>query len=297
MKMQLSCDACGANQLVRRRGYYECEFCGSRYLIDEDEQVTGRLITDSQLVQKYFDAAKCMRSGDHTGELRILTEALALDQDNTTTLVKLGRCYRTLGFSDKALEIYQQALEIDPECGLAYTNTGTILLLRQDWHGGAAQYEKGLPLIDKTTNDYWTAYANYAVAVAKLGDPARAEAMVREAEQHGYANGAKVRAMAGLPGGSSGGNGSGGKQGCYIATCVYQSYDCPQVWTLRRFRDFRLAKSFWGRAFIRLYYAVSPTLVRLFGERKWFRGFWKQKLDRLVDDLQRRGYASTEYED
>lgn len=23
------------------------------------------------------------------------------------------------------------------------------------------------------------------------------------------------------------------KNGCYIATCVYGSYDCPQVWTLR----------------------------------------------------------------
>lgn len=26
------------------------------------------------------------------------------------------------------------------------------------------------------------------------------------------------------------------KAGCYIATCVYGSYDCPQVWILRRFR-------------------------------------------------------------
>ncbi len=29
-------------------------------------------------------------------------------------------------------------------------------------------------------------------------------------------------------------------KGCYIATCVYGSYDCPQVWTLRRFRDYTL---------------------------------------------------------
>ena len=25
--------------------------------------------------------------------------------------------------------------------------------------------------------------------------------------------------------------------GCYVATCVYGSYDCPEVWVLRRFRD------------------------------------------------------------
>ena len=31
--------------------------------------------------------------------------------------------------------------------------------------------------------------------------------------------------------------------GCYVATCVYGSYDCPQVWTLRRFRDNTLAET------------------------------------------------------
>ena len=43
--------------------------------------------------------------------------------------------------------------------------------------------------------------------------------------------------------------------GCYVATAVYGSYDCPQVWTLRRYRDFALAETWHGRAFIHLYYA------------------------------------------
>ena len=33
------------------------------------------------------------------------------------------------------------------------------------------------------------------------------------------------------------------KSGCYIATAVYGSYDCPQVWTLRRYRDYTLAET------------------------------------------------------
>ena len=37
--------------------------------------------------------------------------------------------------------------------------------------------------------------------------------------------------------------------GCYVATCVYGSYDCPQVWTLRRFRDDTLGSTWYGRAF------------------------------------------------
>lgn len=85
--------------------------------------------------------------------------------------------------------------------------------------------------------------------------------------------------------------------GCYVATCVYGSYDCPQVWTLRRFRDNTLGKSVWGRAFIRAYYAISPTIVRLFGDTKWFRKMWRGILDRMVVRLKAEGVADTPYQD
>jgi hypothetical protein len=85
--------------------------------------------------------------------------------------------------------------------------------------------------------------------------------------------------------------------GCYVATAVYGSYDCPQVWTLRRYRDNILAKSFLGRAFIKTYYAVSPTLVKWFGETKWFKNLWRGKLDRMVEKLRAEGVESTPYED
>ncbi len=87
------------------------------------------------------------------------------------------------------------------------------------------------------------------------------------------------------------------KSGCYIATAVYGSYDCPQVWTLRRFRDNTLAKTWYGRAFVHAYYAVSPTLVRCFGSCKRFRKAWKSRLDRMVADLQEKGVESTPYDD
>lgn len=87
------------------------------------------------------------------------------------------------------------------------------------------------------------------------------------------------------------------KSGCYVATCVYGSYDCPQVWTLRRFRDNTLGATWYGRLFIRTYYAVSPTLVKWFGKTKWFQKFWKGKLDRMVAKLQENGVEDTPYED
>lgn len=87
------------------------------------------------------------------------------------------------------------------------------------------------------------------------------------------------------------------KRGCYIATCVYGSYDCPQVWTLRRFRDYILDKTWYGRAFIKCYYTISPMLVKWFGEHKWFKTFWKSQLDRLIDDLKSMGIDDTYYND
>ncbi len=87
------------------------------------------------------------------------------------------------------------------------------------------------------------------------------------------------------------------RRGCYIATSVYGSYDCPEVWTLRRFRDETLAQTPEGRAFIRLYYATSPTLVELFGETEAFQTFFKGVLDPFVAALQASGVESTPYQD
>ena len=86
-------------------------------------------------------------------------------------------------------------------------------------------------------------------------------------------------------------------QGCYVATAVYGSYNCPQVWTLRRYRDNTLAQSWYGRVFIHTYYAISPTLVKWFGHTKWFKKLWQGALDRMVAKLQSNGFESTPYED
>ena len=86
-------------------------------------------------------------------------------------------------------------------------------------------------------------------------------------------------------------------EGCYIATCVYGSYDCPNVWVLRRFRDYKLSHSAPGRLFIRGYYAISPVLVKHFGSEEWFRKMWAGILDPCVGLLRRKGYSDKKYED
>lgn len=86
-------------------------------------------------------------------------------------------------------------------------------------------------------------------------------------------------------------------RGCYIATAVYGAYDCPEVWTLRRFRDFYLGKTWYGRFFIKTYYAVSPQIVILFGRTRLFQLFWKKPLDKLVKKLNSQGVSDAPYVD
>ena len=85
--------------------------------------------------------------------------------------------------------------------------------------------------------------------------------------------------------------------GCYIATAVYGSYDCPEVWVLRRYRDYSLKKSLMGRLFIKIYYAVSPTLVKCWGKKAWFTSVWRTFLDKKVSRLKSNGYSDEKYSD
>ncbi|MGE5844833.1 MAG: Ig-like domain-containing protein, partial [Syntrophaceae bacterium] len=59
----------------------------------------------------------------------------------------------------------------------------------------------------------------------------------------------------------SSGSGGGGGGGCFIATAAFGSALEPRVATLRAFRDTFLLPSHSGRAFVELYYALSPPLA------------------------------------
>ena len=87
------------------------------------------------------------------------------------------------------------------------------------------------------------------------------------------------------------------KKRCYIATLVYGSYNCPEVWVLRRYRDFYLDKKFFGKLFIKFYYKVSPILIKKYGNNKKFNNFWRKKLDKKIEKLKEQGYLDKPYDD
>ena len=75
------------------------------------------------------------------------------------------------------------------------------------------------------------------------------------------------------------------KSGCYIATAVYGSYDAPEVWVLRHYRDYSLRKTKPGRSFIKAYYAISPKIADWLKDAKPFNAIVKSVLDKWVKHL------------
>lgn len=68
---------------------------------------------------------------------------------------------------------------------------------------------------------------------------------------------------------------------CFIATAAYGDADAPEVLELRRFRDEVLLQHFWGRAFVRTYYRMSPPFARIIARRPKLRVAVKKTLDFL----------------
>ncbi len=87
------------------------------------------------------------------------------------------------------------------------------------------------------------------------------------------------------------------KHGCYVATAVYGDYDCPEVWVLRRFRDSVLQQYCLGHLFIKAYYAISPSLVRIMGGKRWFVSLCRRILNPMIVRLKSRGFSDQKYED
>ena len=58
-----------------------------------------------------------------------------------------------------------------------------------------------------------------------------------------------------------------------------------------------LDKSWYGKVFIRVYYFVSPFLVKIFGKSTMFRVLFTKPLNKMVDALKKQGFKDTPYYD
>ena len=195
----IKCECCGGNSLRKYDGNgLICDFCGSVYRLDKDEEIISKEVVDAKLMSVFLDAERCRVAEKYSDALQHYLKAVEIDEHNVTVWVKLGRAYRECGLHDKALECYNKAISLDPNFPTAYSNIGAIFLFKKDYQRALEYYEKGMELISEDDTDYPTVLANYAMALAFTGDKNRASSLMNEAEKRGYKNGAAARKMAGL---------------------------------------------------------------------------------------------------
>ena len=177
--------------------------------------------------------------------------------------------------------------------------------------GGYTHYDEKGKKIGRSEPSIFGGYTNYDAQGHKTGSSMQGFIGYNHYDTHGHKIGSSTPGFSGYNHYDVKGNKTGHSdpsifggysnrsetQGCYIATCVYGSYDCPEVWVLRRFRDGVLANSTPGRLFIKVYYAISPKLVRQFGNKAWFRRPMQNWLDGFVMYLQSTGFSNTPYDD
>ena len=301
---QLTCEMCGGTDLIKQDGVFVCQNCGMKYSVEEAKKmmiegtvdVQGTVKVDnSAFVQKYLANARRAYEKEDWEEVEKyynMVEQNAPHNMEAVFFSSFGKAMLSLtddeyfkreqkfGVLNKSISVINDYFEESNE------EKEEVLRKISD----AIEKMYGVNFVyNGGTNAPVQASRAYTI---KLENSVRA-AFLTELKQIKEVH-ADLAYLDELITKNSEQTATGG---CYVATAVYGSYDCPQVWTLRRYRDYTLAETWYGRAFIHTYYAISPTLVKWFGHTEWFKKMWKGKLDRMVANLKADGVEDTPYED
>lgn len=144
-----------------------------------------------ELMRIFSEAAAFEQKDDYTSELQVLLKGLKIDSDNSTLLQKIGRAYRRLGYTQKALEYYERARLINPDECTLYTNIAIAYMTAGQNETAKRYFEQGLALYEKnplavSQNDTAVLYSNYGMCVGQLGDLNSARKNLRKAKELGY---------------------------------------------------------------------------------------------------------------
>lgn len=328
---QLTCEMCGSTDLIKQDGFFVCQTCGTKYSVEEAKKmmiegtvdVQGTVKVDrSDNIEKIYQLARRARE-DEDGEAALkYYEMILLENPNdweaafyrllfstkNCTLAQMENklykyadsiesIFQLINKEENKKEIYEAVFNESQSLAKMFLSNfkdrscrySDVTAIMKDFKSGL----NSLTYTEIRLGDCFYTYAEdkeKAISFYKLVVSLNNTGYCKTASETAIEKIKKIDPNYEPPEQKKTG-------GCYVATCVYGSYDCPEVWTLRRYRDNTLGSTWYGRAFIRTYYAISPTLVKWFGDTKWFKKMWKGKLDRMVSKLQKEGVESTPYED
>lgn len=326
----LVCELCGSNEILKQDGYFVCQHCSTKYTVEEAKKLmvegTVKIDETDRTDNLYKIARQAKAEGNIKQAAQYYNELSMLKPEDWESnfysvyyqaldckVGQVGQVATTINnratSTLKALKNTYSLDEAKPfvsEIVLAVINAGTSI------YKTARNYQLNTKSLqaDSSARGWMTSNFNLLMNIGQIveSDFGYKELAI-ELYKKAYLYGLFTTNIGSSTMGANAikridpsfdfkafdkANKSGG---CYVATAVYGSYDCPEVWTLRRFRDNTLAKSLFGRLFIYLYYAISPTLVKWFGETEWFKNMWKPMLDKKVKKLNLNGVENTPYND
>lgn len=180
------------------------------------------------------------------------------------------------GNYEKAVKLFNEIIKIKPNCHEAWWGLYICNHYFDSYYGYKDKYGNSGPqtkatIMQNTINKF----ANRAIEFA----PPSQSAFYSNSIQN------DVDFINGAQSGSYDTTDSKGNSGCYIATAVYGSYSCNEVLALRRYRDDCLAKKRLGRLFIKIYYALSPSMASHIKKDSYLGKIIKKLLDKKVEKL------------
>ncbi len=300
---KLVCEMCNSNEVVKQDGYFVCQSCGTKYSVEEARRmmiegvvdVQGTVKVDnSSFVEKYLANARRAYAKEDWEEVEKYYNMVEQNTTNNMEAVffsAYGKAMLALVDKDhfkkqqkfnvliKSISVINDYYEVTNEDKKeVLTNICSAVLKMYEvtyvYDTIAGSAVGGETWHENLLNQVRDAFVTELNQIASLHNEPYIQDLIKILEELKENEG-----------------------GCYVATAVYGSYDCPQVWTLRRYRDNDLAATWYGRMFIHTYYAISPTFVKYFGHTRWFKKLLEGKLDKMVSKLQAKGYESTPYND
>ncbi len=309
------CELCGSNDIVKQDDYFVCQHCGTKYTLEEAKKLLGTVKIDtSEELKNLYEIARRAKSDNNAESAQKYYDMILMKDPNSWEAQFYSVYYRCAQCKVGQIENASITLAncIGNVIGLIKNNISN----RGDQVSAVANVCSAcISIATPFINGIWSLYQpngyynNPAYFQAKVNKVLLIfSTLSREVEKYfgqeddqlskelvETVKKAETSIRTGAANRTT--NESNRKSGCYVATAVYGSYNCPEVWTLRRFRDFTLAETWYGRTFIHTYYAISPTLVKWFGNTEWFRKMCKPTLDRMVVKLNHKGVAGTPYKD
>lgn len=221
---------------------------------------------------EYATCNRCTRT------IQLVHKSLVEHKTDNSEIVnsKLNQAYMYFeeNNAEKGNLLFKEVLGLEPECASAwwgrylYESYVTRYYGYKDTYGNSGPYIKA-ELISK--------YLTNAYKAIKFADTEAANNFKKHIEEEEFFIQAVNNGEYDIK--------TKGKSGCYIATAVYGSYNCSQVFILRKFRDEQLENFVLGRIFIRCYYAVSPHLIILFEKYSFLNRLVRSVLDKIVNRL------------